>query len=353
MSRPLIRNPVIPISFNEENIALAKTREILIDETDKKVYVKNADGTVTAISANNEEDTVHNIISQADYDALSDEEKNNGSVYLIYDAEDNPVESFLCTITQVEYDALSEEEKNNGTLYFIVDSENDNPMFMATMTQDRYNLLTEEEKNNNTLYLITDAEDDNDPMFMATIDQDQYDKLSHAEKNNNTLYLISDADDEVEDIISIINSEQYKELTDEEKKSGMYFITDGRPDVEEVVNNIVNTDIVYFVPTANVTYLSDKCYYHKVANEVTIFFAFTLKADLYTAPTGIVVLHNNITELLGKNAHTAWNTCICDQLGAIGMVAVDSNQLQIANYGKETISAGSSLYGQIKVILKD
>ena len=62
-------------------------------------------------------------ISWGDYQALSDEEKNNGVVYFIKDYQ-----SGLYTagreVTRAEYDALTKEQQNNGTLWLITDDSN-------------------------------------------------------------------------------------------------------------------------------------------------------------------------------------------------------------------------------------
>ena len=62
-------------------------------------------------------------ISWGDYQALSDEEKNNGMLYFIKDYQ-----SGLYTagreVTRAEYDALTKEQQNNGTLWLITDDTN-------------------------------------------------------------------------------------------------------------------------------------------------------------------------------------------------------------------------------------
>ena len=59
-------------------------------------------------------------LTQAEYDALSEEEKMNGAEYFITDAESGSG-AVGVDITLEEYEALSEEEKNNGTIYFVED----------------------------------------------------------------------------------------------------------------------------------------------------------------------------------------------------------------------------------------
>ena len=57
-------------------------------------------------------------ITQAEYDALSQAEKQNGQLYFITDADSIP----YMELTQTQYDALTYAEKHNGTLYFITDA---------------------------------------------------------------------------------------------------------------------------------------------------------------------------------------------------------------------------------------
>ena len=61
-------------------------------------------------------------ISQADYDALSDEDKALDLNYYIYDAKSDSDSSGI-SISQAEYNNLSEEEKNNDTTYYIYDAD--------------------------------------------------------------------------------------------------------------------------------------------------------------------------------------------------------------------------------------
>ena len=66
-------------------------------------------------------------ISQADYDALSDEDKALDLNYYIYDAKSNSgSDSSGISISQAEYDALSAEEKASEATYYIYDA-NSNP----------------------------------------------------------------------------------------------------------------------------------------------------------------------------------------------------------------------------------
>ena len=66
----------------------------------------------------------HIELTQAEYDALTDEEKLNGAIYFITDATGGGGDdSSHVELTQAEYDALSDEEKDSDTIYFITDAE--------------------------------------------------------------------------------------------------------------------------------------------------------------------------------------------------------------------------------------
>ena len=56
------------------------------------------------------------------------------------------------SLTQAEYNALSPEEKNNGTLYFVNDVD-----FIRVLTQAEYDALTQAEKLNGMIYVISDG----------------------------------------------------------------------------------------------------------------------------------------------------------------------------------------------------
>ena len=73
-------------------------------------------------------DAVRVDLTQAEYDQLSDAEKNNGMLYFITDADSvyAPVE-----LTQAQYDQLTDDEKYNGSIYFITDAPS-NPIDYST-----------------------------------------------------------------------------------------------------------------------------------------------------------------------------------------------------------------------------
>lgn len=61
------------------------------------------------------------VLTQAQYDALTEEEKDSDNVYYISDA---PFESSnVVPLTRAEYDALTEATKNDGRFYYITDEE--------------------------------------------------------------------------------------------------------------------------------------------------------------------------------------------------------------------------------------
>ena len=70
-----------------------------------------------------------------------------------------PVDEPVREITQEQYDALSEEEKSNGTTYYITDGQSSGSGGNANMrilTQEEYDQLSTEEKNNGTVYYVND-----------------------------------------------------------------------------------------------------------------------------------------------------------------------------------------------------
>lgn len=61
------------------------------------------------------------VLTQAQYDALTEEEKDSDNVYYISDA---PFESSnVVPLTRAEYDALTEATKNDGRFYYVTDEE--------------------------------------------------------------------------------------------------------------------------------------------------------------------------------------------------------------------------------------
>jgi len=64
------------------------------------------------------------------YQAIPEDEKNNGVIYNIIDENETDIEnvsnSVVRDITFAEYQALSDEEKKNGTIYNIVDEDENN-----------------------------------------------------------------------------------------------------------------------------------------------------------------------------------------------------------------------------------
>lgn len=61
------------------------------------------------------------VLTQAEYDALSDELKDSDTIFFISDA---PFEnSNVVTLTRAEYNALSDATKNDGRFYYVTDEE--------------------------------------------------------------------------------------------------------------------------------------------------------------------------------------------------------------------------------------
>lgn len=69
-------------------------------------------------------------ISETEYANLSDKEKNNGTIYFVYDDSEEPGNSqlnpYVIELSQEAYDALPEEEKISGKLFFISEYISDN-----------------------------------------------------------------------------------------------------------------------------------------------------------------------------------------------------------------------------------
>lgn len=118
-----------------------------------KATVVTADDITNLVSIPDAPDVVE--ITQQEYDDLSEEEKMNGKMYLITDA-DLDTYTNIVEITQEEYDALSQAEKMNGTMYMITDGVSERYTALKEITQEEYDALPESEKMNGTLYFITD-----------------------------------------------------------------------------------------------------------------------------------------------------------------------------------------------------
>lgn len=95
----------------------------------KTHWVDDSEPAITAAQLNRIEDGIAEagesskaiVLTQAEYDALSDEEKDSDNVYYISDA---PFESSnVVPLTRAEYDALSDATKMDGRFYYITDEE--------------------------------------------------------------------------------------------------------------------------------------------------------------------------------------------------------------------------------------
>ena len=60
-------------------------------------------------------------------------------------------------LTQAEYDNLTPEQKMNGTIYFITDAEGGGDACYQELTRAEYDALPESDKNNNTIYFVQDT----------------------------------------------------------------------------------------------------------------------------------------------------------------------------------------------------
>lgn len=145
-------------------------------------------------------------LNLAEYNALSSAEQNNGTMYLITDAESStmlyaPIAGM--EISKADYDELTTEEQNNGILYLITDGDPSAQLYAPVagreVTQDEYDSLTETQKNDGTMYLITDnepGEDNYAPIAGIEISKEDYDELTTEEQNNGTLYLVIESGDD-------------------------------------------------------------------------------------------------------------------------------------------------------------
>lgn len=90
-----------------------KIAEIEVDGVTEEIYAPT--GTKTIAYRN---------ITPAQYEALSEAEQNNGTIYLVSDNADGSMGFFTQyrNITQTDYDNLTTAEQNNGTLYLISDN---------------------------------------------------------------------------------------------------------------------------------------------------------------------------------------------------------------------------------------
>ena len=177
-------------------------------------------------------------LTQAEYDQLTQEEKNNGTIYQISDKgyfyyKEKQFRA-IKELTQAQYDLLTPEQKADGTIYMISDATNnlndlDNVdisnltdgqiieydattqswvnatnKIVIQKTQAEYDLLTSAEKNNGSIYKITDKAKiyclDEAYHAIKEITSINYAQLTNAEKNNGTLYVITDKETTAADI---------------------------------------------------------------------------------------------------------------------------------------------------------
>lgn len=93
----------------------------------KTYWVDNSEPAITAAQLNRIEDGIAEagesskaiVLTQAEYDALSDAEKDSDNVYYISDAPFDLPNVVTCTST--EYAAMSDATKMDGRLYYVTD----------------------------------------------------------------------------------------------------------------------------------------------------------------------------------------------------------------------------------------
>lgn len=115
----------------------------------------------------------HAKMTQAQYDALSNQKKNDGTVYFITDGggSSSGDDTSHMELTSAEYAALSTAVQNNGTIYFITDGEDDDSgddTSHMELTSAEYSALSTAVQNNGTVYFIADGTDI-DPIHAAAI----------------------------------------------------------------------------------------------------------------------------------------------------------------------------------------
>lgn len=125
-------------------------------------------------------------LSQAEYNALTDEEKDSDITYYIYDAENGGGSGGGDTnsrwISQAEYDALSDEEKASDTTYYIYDADTNPNAAAIPFTSENY-----------TATNVGDALEEikADVRYkLSVLTQAEYDAIET--KDSNTIYFITD-----------------------------------------------------------------------------------------------------------------------------------------------------------------
>ena len=103
-------------------------KDIKYDNSNTELESTNIQDAIDEIYENGTGSSAEVELTQAEYDALSEEEKMNGTTYYISDALD---EQKVVELTQAEYDALSEEQKMADVNYFITDASNNSYLDIA------------------------------------------------------------------------------------------------------------------------------------------------------------------------------------------------------------------------------
>ena len=129
--------------------ATGESGKIYIDISTNNVY--RWDGTEYVGISSSSSGSVREL-TQAQYNALTEAEKKNGTIYLITDSQGNVLADDVVydntdstlTSTNVQ-DAITELSTTSSGI--------------VSLTQAQYNALTSEQKNNGTVYMITDGTD--------------------------------------------------------------------------------------------------------------------------------------------------------------------------------------------------
>lgn len=110
----------------------------------------------------------------------------------------NSVQSYAKIVTQAEYDALSEAEKNSNVVYYVSDAPFDSPN-VVTLTRAEYDALSTADKMDGRFYYITDDEEVATSLVVQT-NQNNPDTVP----SSAVLY------SQINDILSLVNSESGK-----------------------------------------------------------------------------------------------------------------------------------------------
>lgn len=212
--------------------------KMLIDQTpaENSLNLISSDGVYKAVTK------VHSSLTPAQYEALTPEQKNNGTEYFVYDATtgvgeiyrnsikygtgtldavniiydntlseltatnvqdaldeiDDNVDRLISVLTKAQYDALTPAQQTNGTVYFVVldathgEVYKDGKLFGTTQA---IHITYDNTTSGLTATDMQSAIDELSSGLTPHVDltQAEYDALTPEQKNNGTEYFITDA----------------------------------------------------------------------------------------------------------------------------------------------------------------